>query len=129
MFFLGYIKVYTFNVSIVSNLFIGFYTGSSCSWEDVDYYGSDLWMEKSNSPENCSKICENNKDCKKWTFHMHEFSEKCLLKKSNTKFSREKCIGCTTGFRNSKLQRCGHNGKYYFFTCFPTPFFNYITDN
>ena len=79
-------------------------------WKDFEYIGGDLWTEKSTSADDCKRICNDNKECKRWTFLISDVSGKCALKKSHTTIPMNICEGCRTGFKKSTMQKCGVTG-------------------
>ena len=87
-----------------------YFSDSSCIFEDFDYFGGDILTAKSSSAEECLRICDATKNCKKFTYYTDASCDKCHLKKLNLAFHKEKCEGCTTGFGNSSLQQCGIEG-------------------
>ena len=80
-------------------------------------YGGDMDAIPANNHEECQKICNQRRDCKKWTYEYPDDGA-CYLKKSieeeKTILANEDvnfCFRCKTGFRNSKKVKCNDIGK------------------
>ena len=75
----------------------------------LDYNGGDIWRERTKTADECGHRCNENKDCKRWTFATYEHYGKCYIKKFS-KTQLTPCLQCISGFRNSSLIKCGETG-------------------
>lgn len=87
------------------------YSNLDCVLYDTDHYGGDIRLELFNKYNDCKKSCEQDSQCKRWTFRDRKNQGHCYLK-AKTSNTLKSCRHCVTGLKNSGHVRCSKRGKY-----------------
>ena len=84
---------------------------SGCVRKGIDYYGGDIFAQRGDTAKQCARLCQKEKDCKKWGYVTKSTFGNCILMKgTNVSISSNKYR--ISGFQNSGADICGENGNY-----------------
>ena len=77
----------------------------------MDYYGGDLTRGRVDSLKECGNWCSQHSECKRWSYLEEDVAGRCYVNKNASIGLLADNVFSITGFRDSRLEKCGNNGK------------------
>ena len=77
----------------------------------MDYYGGDLTRGRVDSLKDCGNWCSKHSECKRWSYLEEDVAGRCYVNKNASIGLLADNVFSITGFRDSRLEKCGNNGK------------------